>query len=172
MVVLRCTRKLLARIGELVADPPASTTRLGDWHAAPLAIGRRRFVLLIGEHSRLAVLMPGRDVRHLARNFAPALESVLLRLGISPEVVECEVEASRQATIATTNNRSLLGTINDFSNLLRYRLYDEREADLVELSLWLSHTPVRPLGPGWPDELTRQLLGEPQTRRPSPATSG
>lgn len=167
MVVLRCTRKLLARIGEPVIDPPASTTQLGDWHAAPLAIGHRRFVLLISEHSRLAVLMPGRDVKHLTRNFPAALESVLSRLGIDQAAVEREDAASQEGIIATTNSRSLLGTINDFSSMLRYRLHDEQEADLVELALWLSHTPVGPLGPGWPDEITRQLLEQPDTSRSS-----
>ena len=31
MIVLRCTQKLLKRIGPPLADPPASTTALGDW---------------------------------------------------------------------------------------------------------------------------------------------
>jgi hypothetical protein len=66
MLVLRCTQKLLKRIGEPVADPPQSTTILGDWFAEPLAIGHQRMVLLASEHSRLPILMPARDVRHIA----------------------------------------------------------------------------------------------------------
>ena len=108
--------------------------------------------------------MPGRDVKHLARNFAPALESVLAGLGIEPAAVELEVEASRQASIAATNSRCLLGTINDFSRMLRWHLDDGQEVDLVALSLWLSHTPVAPLATGWPDKTARELLAEPRHR--------
>jgi hypothetical protein len=49
MLVLRCTQKLLKRIGPPVVDPPASTTALGDWYAQPLAVGRQRYVLLVSE---------------------------------------------------------------------------------------------------------------------------
>jgi len=51
VLVLRCTQKLLKRIGPPIADPPASTTALGDWYAQPLAIGHQRHVLLVSERS-------------------------------------------------------------------------------------------------------------------------
>ena len=82
MLVLRCTQKLLKRIGSPIADPPASTTALGDWYAQPLAIGHQRYVLLISERSRLPVLMPGRDVKHLAAHLPAALARVLAGLGV------------------------------------------------------------------------------------------
>ena len=65
MLVLRCTQKLLKRIGQPVADPPQSTTALGDWFAQPLSVGHQRFVLFASEHSRLPILMPAKDTKHL-----------------------------------------------------------------------------------------------------------
>jgi Plasmid pRiA4b ORF-3-like protein len=61
MLVLRCTRKLLERVGPPGVAAAPSTTALGDWYAQPVSVGRQRFILLASEHSRLAVLMPGRD---------------------------------------------------------------------------------------------------------------
>jgi hypothetical protein len=160
MVIIRCTRKLLQRIGPPSPDSPPSTTLLGDWYAGPVAIGHQRLLLLISARSRLPVILPGRDVKHLAQNFPEALARVLLGLGIPATAVDREVEATREALIATTNSRSLLGTLNDFSFLLKWELQGAPAVDLVEAALRLSGTPVAPLGPGFPDQVTRQLLRE------------
>jgi hypothetical protein len=69
VVTIRCTAKLLARVGATQEVTGPATNALGDWYACPLALGHQRFVLLISEHSRLPVLMAGRDLRHLADNF-------------------------------------------------------------------------------------------------------
>ena len=136
-----------------------TTTILGDWYAAPLSIGHQRFILLISERSRLPVIMAARDVKHLAANFPAALAHVLIGLGIAPAVVEREVAATREAVIAKTDNRSLLGTLNDFSFMLQWQLSGRPPVDLVQAALELSHTPVRPLGRlGFPDRVTRELL--------------
>lgn len=91
MLVLRCTRKLLTRVAPPVDDPPLSTTALGDWYTQPFGIGHQRFVLLISEHSRLPVLMPGRDAKNLPRNFAGALAEMLEAVGVPPVAIEGEV---------------------------------------------------------------------------------
>jgi hypothetical protein len=83
---------------------------------------------------------------------------MLHALGIPKEAVAGEVDASREVVISTTNSRSLLGTLNDFAFLLAYRLYDEPDADLLEVAIGLSRTPVSPLAGVFPDRVTRQLL--------------
>jgi hypothetical protein len=57
VVVIRCTQKMLKRVGPPASEPPASTTRLGDWTANLLGVGRQRFVLLVAERSRLPILL-------------------------------------------------------------------------------------------------------------------
>jgi hypothetical protein len=59
MVAIRCTRKLLARIGAAGPVSEPTTTMPGDWYAGPVAVGHRRLILLISEHSRLPVILPG-----------------------------------------------------------------------------------------------------------------
>jgi len=158
VLALRCTAKLLARIGSPQEPEAPSTTILGDWYAAPLNIGHSRYVLLISERSRLPVLMAGRDLKHLTDNFPDALAAVLWGLGISAAVIQREVEASRKAVFAKTNSRSHLGTLNDFSYLLRGHMGNAPGLDLVDLALWLSNAPVAPLGMSSPDRVTRDLL--------------
>jgi len=159
MVAIRCTKKLLARIGAPSPVTEPTTTLLGDWYARPVSIGHQRLILLISEHSRLPVILPGRDVKHLASNVPDALARVFLGLGIETPAAEREVEATREAVIAVTDNRSLLGTLNDFSFMLQWQLPDRPNLDLLQAALELSHTPVRPLGrAGFPDRVTRKLL--------------
>jgi hypothetical protein len=160
MGALRCTKKLLARVGppQEVSEP--STTTLGDWYAQPVAVGHQRFVLLISEHSRLPVLMAGRDLKHLADNFPDALAPVLQGLGIPSAAVQREVGATRDAVIAKTNSRSHLGTLNDFANLLGWQLQGQADPDLVQAAVELAHTPMAASTRQafFPDQLTRQLL--------------
>ncbi len=159
MVALRCTAKLLARVSAPREVTEPATNALGDWYACPLALGHQRFVLLISEHSRLPVIMAGRELKHLADNFPGALMKVLWGLGISATAIQRELEASREAVIAKTNSRAHLGTLNDFADMLRWQLHDQEDVDFVQVAIELAHTPVRPLRPlGFPDKVTRQLL--------------
>src|SRR5450830_833438 len=116
MLVLRCTQKLLKRIGPPVADPPESTTALGDWYAQPLAVGHQRYVLLVSERSRLPILMPARNVKHLAARFPKGL-------GVPAAVISQELAEAGEIVVAKTDSRSLLGTLNDFSHMLKWQLH-------------------------------------------------
>ena len=160
MVAIRCTARLLARVGlpQEVSGP--TTTVLGDWYATHLGVRRQRFVLLISEHSRLPVLMAGRDLKHLAENFPNALAPVLWGLGIDAVLVNREVEATRGAVIAKTNSRSHLGTLTDFANLLGWQLQGQADPDLVQAAVELAHTPMAASTRQafFPDQLTRRLL--------------
>jgi hypothetical protein len=158
VITIRCTKKLLDRIGAPSPLPAPTTAILGDWYARPVAVAHQRLVLLISERSRLPVVMPARDVKHLAVNFPDSLAAVLWGLGISAAVIQRELEAAREAVIAKTNSRSHLGTLNDFSYLLRGHMGNAPGLDLVDLALWLSNAPVAPLGMSSPDRVTRDLL--------------
>lgn len=63
MLVLRCTRKPLARLKQPdnLADVE-STTRLGDWYGNILQLGRRQHLLFISDRSRLWGAIPVGDV--------------------------------------------------------------------------------------------------------------
>ena len=168
MLVLRCTQKLLRKVGKPEPSPPQSTTVLGDWFAQPLSVGHQRFILLASENSRLPILMPAKDVKNLPRHFPEALAEMLFALGIPAAAVEREVETADDIVIAATNNRSILGTLNDYANMLKWTLPNRPNTPLIETALWLADTPVRPLD-GYPDDLARQLLGDRQTEADSAA---
>ena len=164
MVVLRCTRKLLARIGPPDANPPASSSLLGDWYAKPFQIGPKRLILLMSGTSRLPVVMHARDVANLGRNFPDALGAVLAELGVPAAMIEAEVEASRDFVYAATDSRSVLGSLNDFAFMAQHRRRDGGEIEVVGLSVDLAGTPICAMRFGFPRDVTWDLFGLPRRR--------
>jgi hypothetical protein len=158
VVVIRCTQKLLKRVGPPTSEPAASTTRLGDWTANLLGVGRQRFVLLVAERSRLPILLPARDLKSIRVPLVDALAHVLLSLNVAAVSVRRELAEMRDGAFATTNNRSVLGTMTDFSNATWWRYRDEPDADPLAVSLWLAETPMQPCRGKSPDQLTRELF--------------
>lgn len=158
MVVVRCTQKLLRRLPAPSFIEAPSTTALGDWCGNLIGIGHLRVALFISERSRLPVVFPARDMANLGRHLAEAVGQVLRALGVRADRIRLELEAMAEVHIARTNSRSLLASLNDFTDALKWRLGQEPSTDLLTVALELSETPVGPLGYRGPDEVTRELL--------------
>ena len=94
------------------------------------------------------MLMPGRDVKHLATHFPAALARVLAGLGVPEEAIGRELDEAGEIVIAKTASRSPLGTLNDFSHMLRWQLRDKPDPNIIMGAVSLSDRPVGPLGPG------------------------
>lgn len=60
MLVLRCTKKLLARIGRATigTEGVSSTTRMGDWTANLFFIGRQQIVLGVNKKTLFDQVVP------------------------------------------------------------------------------------------------------------------
>lgn len=157
MLVLRCTRQLLARLKHVEDLPPAeSTTRLGDWYGNILRIGRRQHLLFISERSRLPVVIPIREARRLAAVFPDAVGEALAAIRVSGSDITDERSRMSEIGFGRTRNRSLLGTLNDFAMMARHGNRARAEPESAEeLIRFLSQTPILPLGGASPIELTR-----------------
>ena len=166
MVVLRCTRKLLPRVdgrspnsGEL----PKSTTRLGDWYANIAGVvGRQHIVLGVSGVTLLPVLVPAAPYKTLLSRFAEATGQVLRTLKIDEAKVVAEVNAMRDMVVATTNDRRVLGSMNDFVFMLGGYYLDDRP--LTEVALHLAESPCSPLGMKSPRQATLTLFSTPTLR--------
>ena len=164
MVVLRCTRKLLRRTGSESPDsgePPKSTTRLGDWFANVIVVHRQHVVLAVSGVTLLPVLVPAAPYKTMIPRIAEAAGQILRALKIGEDKVAAEEETMRDAVMATTNNRRVLGSMNDFANMLDAYLDDR---SLTEVALHLSDSPCSPLGMNNPREATLALFSAPGLR--------
>src|SRR5216683_1461975 len=103
LVTLRCTKKLLRRVG---AVSPSSvktpTTRLGDWHAN-LYLWRPQLIHCMNDRSTLSVLLAAKDSASFPVRLRVALSRLLLRLGAPRNAVEAEVAAMEEFSLAPTN---------------------------------------------------------------------
>jgi hypothetical protein len=156
MVVLRCTHKLLARLKETDnLTAVESTTRLGDWYGNVLQLGRRQHLLFISERSRLPVIIPVREARDLATVFPDAVCEVLDLVGVPAIDIADERARISEVGFGRTRNRSLLGTMTDYTLMAQH--VDARRAEPEapeELMRFLAQTPILALKGARPIELT------------------
>jgi hypothetical protein len=155
MLTLRCTQKLLKRnpsSANVQADDLVPV--LGAWHANLIRVASSPIVLCVNDISLLAILFPGRDFPNLASAFQNRLTQRLRRMSLSEETISREQAAMDAIQIQPSNNRSVLGSMNDFVHYLRYRTEEHfsfAEADAIEDQL--SETPMGALKYQYPVEV-------------------
>jgi hypothetical protein len=145
VVTIRCTQKLLRRIQKDGATPPPSTTMLGDWYAHIQFARPEQLILCVSERTLLPVVVTARDAHALGVRLATSLRDVLLRLGVPTPHVDAEQIEMSLASFGPTQNRRVLGTINDFMFQLSWYFHDHPAAPLADASLWLARTPCKPI---------------------------
>ena len=120
-----------------------STTLLGDWYATALP-WRPQVAMLVNETTLLPVLMPLAPAATMLARAGEAIASTLRAHGAEPTVIDGEREHMRVVRIAPTANRSVVGTMNEFTALAdAWR--ETIPPDLLELSTRLSRVPCGPL---------------------------
>ncbi len=143
---------------ELVASESAeSTTALGDWFANAL-FWRPQVALLVNERTLLPVFVALAPAATLLDRVPGAIESVLRLHGASEEFLAAEREAMREVRVAPTNNRSVVGVMNELAYHGGVRPPSEQLA-LDALSVSLSRIILGPLDHGTPRDELAALLG-------------
>ena len=127
-------------VPQAVAEP---TTRLGDWYANLVHVGRLQFVLCVSERTLLPVLVPAAPTSTLAPRIRIALGEVLRRLGVSPEESDKEEAEMVDVAYGKTANRQVTGVMVDFSKAVEF--YVDDTPSLLDVSLLLAETPCSPL---------------------------
>lgn len=164
MVTLRCTRKLARHLTLTPgAENQEPTSKLGDWYANLLYVGRQRLVLCVSERSLLSLVLPARDLRQLPSRLPSAVESLLARMGVPPAIVAAEVAALLPISVGHTRNRSVVGSMLDLgfqaASLLEHQGADRLVGDL---ELALAAFPCLQLKPDpFPFRTAGALLGVP-----------
>ena len=152
---LRCTKKLLKRIGvEPGGEGSAPSTVLGDWYANILFSKPQHVVLCISERTLLPVVLPAKQPVGLPQRLSVALGEMLQVLGIPSGLVTRELEQMRQPCFAPTLSKSALGSLNDLMYHLSWSLKEHADRSLLEHALHLSEIPCKPLEYAFPREAT------------------
>ncbi len=146
MFTVRGTKKFLDRVGRPVADPPSSTTVLGDWYANVL-FWRPQAALFVNATTFVPVLMPLAPAAGVVARFPMAMAEVLAALGVDLRFVEAETTEMSSFGLAKTASRQVLGVMNEFTFMAEHAISTGRSdpTDLLGLSVWLANTIVGPI---------------------------
>lgn len=160
MINLRCTKKLLQHLGQKPAREEAEpTSALGDWFGN-VVVGPMGplFILITNERSLISVVLrPDADV---LGEFRRRVIALLRRLDLPKPLIERETFHLQQICIAKTNNRRVLGSMNDASFQAEVGLFEAR-ASVDEVEDGLAENLYAMVGYQRPVELLRELLGAP-----------
>lgn len=137
-----------------------STTRLGDWTATDIILSRKQYVLCACDNSRLAIILKGAPYHTVAERLPAELGALLASMGISKEMIAHETSRMETIHYAKTVNRSILGTLNEYTYQLKFDDQMGRfdHDDLLRMSFKLSQMISLVLKAATPMEATLDIF--------------
>jgi len=145
---------------EPLKDPGPSTTALGDWYVNVIYMGRQPLVLAVSERSLLPLLMPARDLDNLPDHLTQTLIEKLQGMGIPETTIRQEISKMDPLIFAKTANRSVLGSMNDFTDQVKFTHHIHEDWSLVGMMDRLGDMPCKPIQYKYPSEIAKALLKE------------
>ena len=151
MQLIRCTAKLLKEIGlkksELIDEPPEFSF-LGQWHANLIYINRQKCVLFVNDKVLINFIVPDvsrAEIRNLAQMFKSMFHCVLADEGYSQEQITKILAEYSEIGIGKSNNRSVLGSINDLAYHYEYSILESGGSHSAEVPLIISRLNRMPM---------------------------
>jgi len=148
MGIIRCTAKMLKELGVKPTDELGQSVSIGNWHANLLLIDRRKCVLFTNDQTLYSLFVPALkkpQFEIFPEVFRLNLYKGLMSEGFSERQIECLFNEHRQIKIAKSNNRSVLGSMNDLAANIKCSV-DMRggldKADLNDLNHELNRIPM------------------------------
>jgi hypothetical protein len=148
MAILRCTKKLLTELKAKPSEGTMSSNELGSWHANLLRIDRRKCILFTHDATLYSFFVPGLkkpQFENVREVFGQNLFKNLLWENFPQNQIEIVLDEHREIIIEKTNNRSVLGSMNDLAFQLKYRIGAMGglvNVDLAELNHELNRIPM------------------------------
>jgi len=118
MQLIRCTQKLLKELRVKPSEVEPEFGYIGDWHASLLRVERRKCVLFTNNDTLYSIFVFGlkrAEFDHLDEVFRQSLFRRLRIEGFSQIQIENALEEYQTIHFAKTNNRSVLGSMNDLA---------------------------------------------------------
>lgn len=166
MAIIRCTAKLLKELGGIPTNEVDQPASLSDWHANLLWLDRKKYVLFTNDQTLYSLLVhwtkKPRSAGFLER-FRFGLFKSLMSEGFAEEQIECYLSQHVQITITKTNNRSVLGSMNDLAFQIKYMIYMNgglAETDLPEMTRQTNRTPMSAIKYKYGIDELKRLLAE------------
>jgi hypothetical protein len=162
MPSIKCTAKLAKRAGTKVQN--AVDQSPGDWHANVFTFDRQFYVIFVQDKSRITCLagpVKKVDLQDIGELLRSSLQNVLDYEGFSQPAIVYAVGEIKDMNLCKTDNRSILGTINDNIFHIDYHLWRAGGIELTTLSelvAHVNHMPIRALDWAYAIDVYRRNL--------------
>lgn len=142
---------------------------MGEWTANLVRVSRIQLVIAVSEPTRFGVVLDAAPYATIRQRFSRALFHALLQIGIPAAEALKEVEASDPFELAASNSRSVLGTLNQYAETVKYDLCYGNADSAMSLTRRLSETIVlKPENIVFPADRVREVFGLPPIDRRLP----
>ncbi|HBS47815.1 TPA: hypothetical protein DEO28_01690 [Candidatus Dependentiae bacterium] len=165
MALIQCTQKLLAKLDSFdVGLMEETTSILGDWHANLLCIERRNCILFTNDLTLYSIFLPKIVKAHfqkLAEVFTQALALNLEAEALGQHIEPIFAEYKNKLIFTKSNNRSVLGSMNDIAYIVKLRVFDHGgldHCDCLKLNKTINCTPFKAIKYYYPIECLTKLL--------------
>ena len=162
MTIIRCTRKLFSEL-RIKPDPDATTKEPG-WHANLLFVDHKKCILFTHDQTLFSFFRCGltqAEFAHLPEVFDQDLFKTLIQFGFEQAQIERMLDQTREIHWAKTNNRNVLGSMNDMKHMLEWSINGAgglMHTDQADLTRLLNETAFKATGYVYPVDRLRQLL--------------
>lgn len=163
MITLRCTKKLLDKIGKPQIIQAAAED--DDWYANLFRLGRKQSVLFTHATSLYSFIVPSirkHNLVHISHIFILELEFQLKRDSFPHECNVKLLERFWEIQIGKTTNRSTLGSMNDMVNCADY-LFNSQALDvemgIAHINRSINTTPFKAIKYKFPIECFAEMYG-------------
>ncbi len=149
MANIKCTAKLVKELGTEQINEVDQPANLFDWHANLLRLNRKKYVLFTNDQTLYSVLVRWTKTLKTAgllARFRLELFKNLMSEGFLQERIELFLSHHSQISIKKTNNRSVLGSMNDLTFQIEYMIYRHgglADFDLTEIIRQTNRTPMK-----------------------------
>jgi hypothetical protein len=166
MLILKCTRKVSKELGVKRGDLPQisrddNPMLLGDWFVNSLRWGHTKILLFANAETLYSFLVEYRkkDLRELGQLFRTNLKSQLLAENFELGQIERLLAEYQSITLAQTDNRSVLGSMNDLASMYQYwKGAEGGEFDLIQAGREINRTPQLKRGGRYSIDLLREKM--------------
>ncbi len=122
MLYLRCTRKLIDRIGQPTQVVPESTDSLFTWYAHIITIRRRNMLVIMNTSNRFPLIAYGlkkKDFTNVSDLVKSLIEKSFSKLGINPVIKAHYLEEASTVTLLPATDRRSITNLNQAASLLK-----------------------------------------------------
>lgn len=142
-MLIQCTKKLL---DELKVDPvprEGEGNPLLSWHANLLKIGRHKFIVLVNDVNRYAIVLYGlkaKEKKNIDNWIQKAIREVFRSESIKEEIIDDYLQAASDVTFAKTKDRKLVSRLNKACESVHFaeKFWAPAEIVQVAMSKWIS----------------------------------